>query len=317
MVPRAVDTTAITAMAHGMLREVHASGFAPLIVEPTFAPRRILSELGSAYPRDVVGLGLAATIFGGWLTTLPLMFAQPEAALPNLFAGLGLAPGPLAAALPAASAVLVMAFRTWITTGVFVTVHDAIHGQVAPSFPRVNHLVGSVCAFCYASFSYKLLYRDHNKHHANPTAVDDPDYHEGGLKRWLLGFLAHYSTFWQLFWESFQFWSFVAVGQRLMGIPFGHMTARVALVWALPSLLSGLQLFYFGTYLPHRNSPSSKHHARSNDWPWVVSLVTCFHFGCCHEEHHAFPSVAWWELPTVRAQRKGLEGQVRAKCTSN
>ena len=92
--------------------------------------------------------------------------------------------------------------------------------------------------------------------------------------------MGHYSTFWQLFWESFQFWSFCAIGHRILGIEFGHMVVRVALIWALPALFSGFQLFFFGTYLPHRNNPKSVHSARSNDWPYLISLLSCFHFGC-------------------------------------
>lgn len=80
------------------------------------------------------------------------------------------------------------------------------------------------------------------------------------------------------------------------------MVVRVTLIWALPALISGMQLFYFGTYLPHRDSPESAHSARSNDWPYWLSLLSCFHFGACHEEHHAFPQLAWWELPQAKAR---------------
>jgi len=305
--PRALDTFAINAMAHAVLRDVHAPEFMPLLVDNQrwawprwFAARRLASEL-APYSRDIVGLSLASLIFGVWLATLALMFAQPESVMPNVFVGLG--QGGLA---KLASAAAVFVFRAWVTTGLFVTVHDAIHGQVTPSFSKLNHLIGSVLAFCYASFSYKLLYRDHWRHHADPTSEHDPDYYEGGLRTWLSRFMGHYSTFWQLFWESFQFWSFCAVGHRLLHIEFGSMVVRVAMIWALPSLVSGFQLFYFGTYLPHKDHPDSEHSSRSNDWPWVLSLLSCFHFGACHEEHHAFPTVAWWELPAVRAKRKRL-----------
>ncbi len=72
-----------------------------------------------------------------------------------------------------------------------------------------------------------------------------------------------------------------------------------------------LQLFYFGTYLPHRGSPASRHSARSNDWPYWLSLISCFHFGACHEEHQAFPNLAWWELP--RAKARGLAQEAQAQ----
>jgi beta-carotene/zeaxanthin 4-ketolase len=85
----------------------------------------------------------------------------------------------------------------------------------------------------------------------------------------------------------------------------GAQLANVLLFWALPALLSALQLFTFGTYLPHRPAPpgfADRHNARSNDYPWLVSLLTCFHFGY-HHEHHLSPGTPWWRLPTLRATR--------------
>jgi len=287
---RALDTSVYDAV--GLPLDLHA---AENRYRTHRSPAASLAAAVRPYSRDIVGLLLAALIFGAWLVTLPMMFVQPERVMPTLFGDSRLG--------VVASTIVLMAARTWITTGLFVTVHDAIHGQVSPSFRRLNHALGAVCSFCYASFSYKLLYRDHWRHHAEPITEGDPDWYEGGLRKWLLSFLGHYSTFWQLFWESFQFWSFVGIGQRVLRIDFSVMVVRVALVWALPALISGLQLFYFGTYLPHKDNPESEHSARSNDWPYLLSLLSCFHFGACHEEHHAYPMLAWWELPEVRAAR--------------
>jgi beta-carotene ketolase (CrtW type) len=72
----------------------------------------------------------------------------------------------------------------------------------------------------------------------------------------------------------------------------------------VPALLSSLQLFYFGTYLPHRPGPDAftdHHRARSNGYSEWLSLLTCFHFGY-HHEHHRAPGEPWWRLPTVRRQ---------------
>ena len=268
------------------------------------------AEEPSRLSRDAVGLALAALIFLVWLATLPLMFAQPGSMVPNVFTYFGGPPALGSKVFTCLSTAVLMLCRTWVTTGLFVTTHDAIHFQVCPTFQRLNHLIGAVCAFCYASFSYKRLFRDHWRHHARPITEEDPDWYRGGLAKWLSSFMGHYSTFWQLFWESFQFWSFVAIGFRLLGIEFSHMVVRVALIWALPALISGMQLFYFGTYLPHKDNPDSAFSARSNNWPYFLSLLSCFHFGACHEEHHAFPSVPWWGLPSVRA--KGLAAQVHS-----
>jgi beta-carotene ketolase (CrtW type) len=70
---------------------------------------------------------------------------------------------------------------------------------------------------------------------------------------------------------------------------------NLVLFWIIPSLGSTLQLFYFGTYLPHREPKggyTNKHHARSSDLPFMLSLLTCFHFGY-HMEHHMYPYVHW------------------------
>ena len=70
--------------------------------------------------------------------------------------------------------------------------------------------------------------------------------------------------------------------------------------WALPALLSSVQLFYFGTFRPHRHDDSpfaDDHNARSNGFGWLASLLSCFHFGY-HHEHHLAPQVPWWRLPS-------------------
>jgi beta-carotene ketolase (CrtW type) len=68
--------------------------------------------------------------------------------------------------------------------------------------------------------------------------------------------------------------------------------------WAAPALLSALQLFTFGTWLPHRQTddPFADHHnARSSSFGPLLSLLTCFHFGR-HHEHHLTPWKPWWRL---------------------
>ena len=70
----------------------------------------------------------------------------------------------------------------------------------------------------------------------------------------------------------------------------------------LPLLLSSLQLFVVGTYLPHRSSrvrSRDRHQAASLAWPPALSLLACFHFGY-HWEHHHNPSLPWYRLPDRR-----------------
>ena len=47
--------------------------------------------------------------------------------------------------------------------GIFITVHDAIHGTIAPSSPRTNNAIGSVLSFIYASFPYDVLKESHHR----------------------------------------------------------------------------------------------------------------------------------------------------------
>ena len=73
---------------------------------------------------------------------------------------------------------------------------------------------------------------------------------------------------------------------------------------ALPAILSSVQLFTFGTFLPHRHEEApfvDAHRSRTNDFGWLASLLTCFHFGY-HHEHHLSPGTPWWALPAKRRE---------------
>ena len=83
------------------------------------------------------------------------------------------------------------------------------------------------------------------------------------------------------------------------------------LFWVFPIVLSSMQLFYFGTYLPHRAGSAAippsphqnSHHAVSANRPVWWSFLTCYHFGY-HWEHHEYPALPWYRLPSVRQHRK-------------
>ena len=84
-------------------------------------------------------------------------------------------------------------------------------------------------------------------------------------------------------------------GWMLLGAPY----VNTLIFFAGCSILSAVQLFYFGTYLPHRGPHVNEHRARSNDFSTLWSFLTCYHFGY-HLEHHRYPMVPWWRLPTAR-----------------
>ena len=200
--------------------------------------------------------------------------------------------------LPLLLAPVGVAIMAFAYTGLFITAHDAMHGSVAPRNPRLNHAVGALAVWLYASFSYSALQQAHAAHHAHPAQpTTDPDFHDGdrpGPLAWYLGFMGRYATLRQLGAQGVAFFA-LFLG---LGLPL-H---RVLLFWVLPALLSSLQLFWFGTYLPHRGqdkAPTGPHRARSSTSPRWLSFLACYHFDY-HHEHHAHPNVPWWGLPGVR-----------------
>ncbi len=80
---------------------------------------------------------------------------------------------------------------------------------------------------------------------------------------------------------------------------------NIVAFWVLPLVLSSLQLFIFGTYLPHRptrQEEPNRHRATSSNYPVLYSFLTCYHFGY-HWDHHEYSQVPWYHLPKVREQK--------------
>ncbi len=98
---------------------------------------------------------------------------------------------------------------------------------------------------------------------------------------------------------------------------WGHGSPlNLGIFWLLPLVLSSMQLFYFGTYLPHREdlSPFCDHHrARSLDLPPIWSLLSSYHFSY-HWEHHEYPQIPWYQLPLVyQCQATGTKGDEKSQ----
>jgi len=190
-----------------------------------------------------------------------------------------------------------MLWMTFLYTGLFITVHDSMHGSILPDHRGLNYLIGAISIFFYALFSYGKLRDKHFKHHKHPASSEDPDYHDGthkGFLRWYLRFMGRYISPLQILG--------MAVIFNLLIFLAGLSWVNLLLFWVIPSLGSTLQLFFFGTYLPHREPEggyANRYHARSNEFPFFLSLVTSYHFGY-HLEHHIYPHVQWWRLPFVR-----------------
>lgn len=232
--------------------------------------------------QGLIGLTLALAIFSGWLGLhIWGVFFYP-------LTGTALVAVPL----------LVM-MQSWLGTGMFIVAHDAMHGSLVPGRPRINAFVGQTCVGAYAAFSYRALSVSHHQHHRAPGTPSDPDFDAKRPEAFAAWFRAFFTRY-------FGLREFVIVTVVLAVYLFGLNAdpLNVALFWGLPAILSALQLFVFGTWLPHRHDSrapafADHHNARTLPMPWIASLLTCFHFGL-HHEHHLSPATPWWRLPQLR-----------------
>lgn len=193
-----------------------------------------------------------------------------------------------------------IAWQGVLFTGLFITAHDAMHGSVLPRSPRINHLVGGIAVFAYALFSYKDLLQKHWLHHRHPASDMDPDFHDGSHPHPI----AWYFHFMKGYWNWRQ-WIGFTVLYPLVKLAFHTSDLNLILFWILPLVFSSIQLFYFGTFLTHREPEAgytNPHRAKTNPLPLVWSFITCYHFGY-HEEHHEYPYIPWWKLPTIHQSR--------------
>jgi beta-carotene/zeaxanthin 4-ketolase len=196
--------------------------------------------------------------------------------------------------------------RIFIQTGLFIVAHDAMHGTVLPSDRRWNDAIGELAVTLYALLPYKKLALNHQRHHRYPGQPNDPDFHDG----------IHSSPF-AWYWRFMQGYLdrqqkiilFFGIGAIFITLHWGLHVALVNLFlfWILPIVLSSMQLFYFGTYLPHRlasnDADNAQHIIISSNYPPIYSFLTCYHFGY-HWEHHKYPALPWYALPMVRQLRK-------------
>lgn len=194
------------------------------------------------------------------------------------------------------AAPLLTALLCWLNVGLFIVAHDALHGSLAPALPRLSRAVGWMCLMLYAGFQLSRFEQGHQRHHRHAGSDDDPDFQHadggGHFWSWYLRFLRSYLGLPEL--------AGVVLGTVLFAVlsDWSHAIA----FWALPGMLASLQLFAFGTWLPHRPGIQpfiDQHRARSSSSGNFVSLLQCFHFGY-HHEHHLRPDLPWWRLPAFK-----------------
>lgn len=229
-----------------------------------------------------MALCIASTIIFFWLVGLAVEFASfPQLSYPEISA--------------------VVFGQTFLHTGLFITAHEAIHGNI---FARraVNRAIGQTVLWLYAGLDYQPLAKRHYQHHQYPASHKDPDFCQHPEHR----FWPWYFSFMQQYQSGKQIWRFLLwllAWLTILQICHISLTAFVCFC-LLPLVISSLQLFIFGIFLPHRPSPyrqDNLHRASSTNLPVLLSLVTCYHFGY-HWEHHQYPKVPWYKLPSLKRQ---------------
>jgi beta-carotene/zeaxanthin 4-ketolase len=248
---------------------------------------KLICMRNSSQSPPLTGLWVAAVIMVLWVSSLDFL----------LFLNLDRLTFPLILA-----AIL---GRTFIQTGLFIVAHDAIHGTVLPSTGAasptanrsLNDAIGQLAVALYALLPYQKLAANHRRHHHHPGQVNDPDFHDGvhrSLLAWYMTFMGRYLDGQQ------QIVEFFGIGAIFSILHWGFHAAlpNLFLFWILPIVLSSMQLFFFGTYLPHRRISGSEtsHQIISSPYSPILSFLTCYHFGY-HWEHHEYPYLPWYRLP--------------------
>ncbi len=228
-----------------------------------------------------VSISIGAVIVSLWLLTGYIgLFALPDAR-----------------DLPLAGVVLAVALRAFLHTGLFILAHDSMHGTLMPAYPKANDWAGRMILGLYSMLSFKHLSACHHQHHRTPAQTSDPDYYAGGFWQWYFKFMQRYLKGTQ--------GAVIFLGMSLLFYPllfvFSVPVLNVALFWLLPQAISSWQLFYFGTYRPHKRplgGHANVHRANSSQASPFWSFLSCYHFDY-HWEHHQYPHLPWYKLPSV------------------
>lgn len=185
--------------------------------------------------------------------------------------------------------------QIWLYTGLFITAHDSMHRTVCKS-KKLNYSIGFISTILFAGMYYPKLLTKHHQHHAYPATVKDPDYKTGNQNffAWWFSFLKQYITVWQIL--------FMAAIFNILLIFFTEL--QLIIFWVIPSILATFQLFYFGTFLPHRlphTENMEPHNSRTLPRNHFWAFISCYFFGY-HSEHHSSPETPWWRLYQVKNQ---------------
>ena len=132
-----------------------------------------------------------------------------------------------------------------------------MHGTISVN-PSVNRFFGRLTSFLYACLSWDILLKNHFNHHKYPGTAKDPDFYirSQNFFIWWFSFLKNYSTVLQ----------FVCMALIYNLLKIIVPEVNLIFLWVVPAVLSTLQLFFFGTYKPHKTPHTHEmepHNARS------------------------------------------------------
>ena len=241
---------------------------------------------------DWIGLLVFGTIFSLWFASLFALLTIPLSDISWLWL-IGFILG-----------------RTYLHTGLFILAHDSMHGNLIPHSRSLNNLIGRLAVWVYGFLPYDHCYVNHSDHHHYPSQIGDPDFH---------GAISH-----PLFWygkfirEYFPIRSLIIFIVNMSVIFWGSaLMLNVSFInlfifWLLPLVLSSSQLFFFGTYLPHRQTAVNLNFSprlNSSYYSIFWAFFSCYNFGHYHWEHHEYPKTPWYKLHNIHLQPLSLDNE--------
>ena len=157
--------------------------------------------------------------------------------------------------------------QTYFYTGLFITGHDAMHEVIAKN-RALNNFIGHLATTLFAFLSFKVLSKKHYLHHRFPATEQDPDFspRSNNFFVWWFIFMKNYTPRWQIL--------LMAITFNILLIWFSE--AQLLSFWVVPAILGTLQLFFFGTYLPHRipfSAGMNPHNSRTQKLNHLLAIA--------------------------------------------
>ncbi|MDE2466297.1 MAG: fatty acid desaturase [Alphaproteobacteria bacterium] len=212
----------------------------------------------------------------------------------------------------------------------YTLVHESIHGNLVPAFPKLrwlNSAVGWIGALGLG-YNWPVLMRTHAQHHAYTNTDKDPDIIvKGSLNALVLKWLKYYIVYASvpLFLGEYlapaeyqrvagalreaEIWQASAIGflmiiAAILSIHFGYGVDWLFLLF-IPTRIAALILNIFFQWLPHHPFDRSERYVntRISLWPGGTFLTLQQNL---HLMHHLWPSVPFYNYVKLYARLRPL-----------